>query len=165
MSGWNHYGRFKEKPCKTCGEIFKPNSGAQLYCSVECGFGSSRYHHQTPKQYKLITNNWSRYLSRLLYSAGRRKDSLTRDDLLDLLEKQNYKCALSGVELTCLLEKGKRFWTNASVDRIKAGGPYTKDNVQLVCRGLNSWRSSIPVEEFIWWCEQVVNHSKKDKEV
>lgn len=164
MAGWNHYGRFKEKPCQTCGNHFKPQSGNHNYCSVECGFEPSRRPKRTGSQYQSISGDWKRYFSRLQYSAGRKRDKLTRDDLLDILEKQNYKCALSGVELTCQLEVGKRFWTNASVDRIEAGGSYTKDNVQLVCRGLNSWRSSIPVDEFIWWCEQVVNHSKKESE-
>lgn len=161
MSGWNHYGRFKEKPCRTCGEMFKPNSGAHFYCSPACGFEPSRRSEQTTEQYKLISGNWSRYLSRLQYCSGRKRDELTRDILLKILEEQNYRCALSDIPLTCQLEKGKKFWTNASVDRIEAGGSYTKDNIQLVCRGLNSWRSSMPIDEFVWFCEQVVNYSKQ----
>lgn len=160
MTGWNHYGRFKEKPCKSCNKIFKPLSGNHLYCSEECGFEPSKIHERTEAQYKLISGNWSRYLSRLKYSAGRKRD-ISRDDLLQILEDQNYKCALSGVELTCILEKDRRVWTNASIDRIEAGGPYKKENIQLVCRGLNSWRSSIPIDEFIWWCQQVVDYQRE----
>ncbi len=163
--GWNHEGKFKEKACSKCGKLFKPKSGAHLYCSEECGFESAKRSLTTEKQYEVISGNWSRYLSRLLYSAGRKRDQLTRQILLEKLEEQEYRCAISGVPLTCTLEKEVRSWTNASVDRIEAGGPYTKDNIQLVCRGLNSWRSSIPMDQFIWWCEQVVNYSKKDREV
>lgn len=166
MAGWNHYGRFKEKPCKKCGKTFKPRSGAHLYCSVECGFEPAKKRLTTEAQYESVSGNWNRYLSRLIYSAGRKRDELSKDILLEKLEEQDYKCALSGVPLTCFLEKGKRFWTNASVDRIEAGGSYEKDNIQLVCRGLNSWRSAIPVDEFVWWCEQVVKHnSEKERKV
>lgn len=161
MPGWNHHGRFKEKACRTCDEEFKPNSGAHFYCSIKCGFKPSRKFQTTESQYRLISGDWPRYFSRLIYSGGDRRSELTKEDLLGLLGKQNHRCALSGVELTCTLEKGKRFWTNASVDRIEAGGPYTKNNIQLVCRGLNSWRGSIPIDEFRWWCEQVVNHGRK----
>ena len=161
MVGWNHAGRFKEKCCRTCRSSFTPNSGAHFYCSPECGFEPAKKHQQTSSQYKLISGNWSRYLSRLLFAGGSKRSELTREELFKILQIQNYKCALSGVDLTCELRKGERVWTNASIDRIEAGGPYTKENIQLVCRGLNSWRSSIPVDEFVWWCEQVVNYSKQ----
>lgn len=166
MAGWNHQGVFTEKECLVCKNLFKPRGGFHKFCSPQCK-GKWKYITQevtTDTQYKCISGNWDRYLSRLLYFDGRKRDELTRDILKEILIKQDFKCALSGVELTCQLEKGKRFWTNASVDRIEAGGPYIKENIQLVCRGLNSWRSSIPIEEFIWWCEQVVfNNSKKER--
>lgn len=76
--------------------------------------------------------------------------------LLELLEEQSGKCALTGIELTCKLEKGHISKTNASIDRLQAGGPYIKENVQLVCRAVNSWRGDTDLNEFIWWCKQVV---------
>ncbi len=154
---------FKDKSCVVCGTLFKPRSGINKFCSTSCK-GKWKYitgEVTTESQYRKISGNWSRYLSRLLYAAGRKRDNLTREILLNKLEKQNYKCALSGVQLTCVLTKGNKNWTNASVDRVEAGGSYTEDNIQLVCRGLNSWRSSIPVDEFIWWCKQVVDYSKR----
>lgn len=155
----------KPKSCVVCGTQFEPRSGVHKFCSNTCK-GKWKYLTEqvtTNTQYTKISGSWPRYLSRLLYSDGRRRDHLTRDILLSVLEEQNYRCALSGVELTCELRRGERFWTNASIDRIEAGGRYTKENIQLVCRGLNSWRSSIPVDEFIWWCERVVEHSKRDR--
>lgn len=157
----------KEKECIVCSSLFTPRSGVHKFCSVQCK-GKWKYitgSGSTENQYKEISGNWVRYLSRLMYYNGRKRDDLSREILLEVLESQNYKCALSGVKLTCSLERGTRTWTNASIDRIEAGGPYTKENIQLVCRGLNSWRSSIPVKDFIWWCEQVVNHAKKESEV
>lgn len=153
----------KPKKCIVCDTEFIPKSGIHKFCSETCK-GKWKYITEevtTKTQYKKISGNWERYFSRLMYSEGRKRSGLTREILLELLVEQDHKCAISGVELTCQLEVGKRFWTNASVDRIEAGGPYTKDNIQLVCRGLNSWRSSIPLDEFIWWCEQVVNYQRE----
>lgn len=156
MPGWNHYNiDWQPKQCPVCSKTFTPNSGVHKFCSVVCK-GKWKYitgEMSTEAQYKLISGNWSRYFSRLV--AQKKRESLSVDDLLDLLEKQDGKCALSGVELTCQLEVGKKFKTNASIDRIEAGGPYIKDNVQLVCSALNSWRGDTDLREFVWWCKQV----------
>jgi hypothetical protein len=117
----------------------------------------------TESQYKYISGNWRRYFNRLCLRSNKRQD-LSVDDLITLLEQQQYKCALSGVKLTCTLENGKRFKTNASIDRIIPGQPYTKDNIQLVCSALNSWRADTELEEFIWFCEQVTKHQKERRE-
>lgn len=118
------------------------------------------YSDPTEKQYERISGNWSLYLSRLIYAGGKKRKDLSRQDLLEILELQDYKCALSGVELTCNLEVGKKFLTNASLDRIEAGGPYIKSNVQIVCQGLNKWRSDTPLEEFLWWCRKVTEYNE-----
>jgi hypothetical protein len=156
----------KFKECVVCNTKFKPRSGVHKFCSEEC---KGKYQYTsgrvtTESQYKEISGNWDRYLSRLLYYGGRKRDLLTRENLLKQLEKQDYKCALSGMPLTCILEKGKVTKTNASVDRILAGGPYTSDNIQLVCRALNHWRADTSVEEFIDWCQKVVDYNKSLKE-
>ena len=81
------------------------------------------------------------------------------------LQKQDYKCAISGLDLTCTLEKGVKHWSNASVDRVNAGGSYTPDNIQLVCRAVNSWRSDMPLETFIEVCKAVARHNQDRLEV
>jgi hypothetical protein len=75
------------------------------------------------------------------------------------LQEQDFKCALSGVQLTCDLSKGVVSQTNASVDRIVAGGPYTEDNIQMVCRALNQWRADTSVVDFVAWCRKVVEYN------
>lgn len=71
------------------------------------------------------------------------------------------KCTLSGVELTCTLIKGIKVKTNASIDRIIAGGSYSIDNIQLVCSALNSWRADTELPEFIDWCKKVAQYSQE----
>ena len=169
MSGWHHENaNWKEKDCPVCNKQFKPKGGHHKFCSDECE-GKWKYvsgQVTTESQYKEISGNWLRYCSRLIYAAGRKRDNLTRDDILKKIEEQNYKCALSGIDLTCQLEKGVKFWTNASIDRIIPGGPYTYDNIQVVCRGLNSWRADTPLEDFIEICRKVAeHHPKKESEI
>ncbi len=79
------------------------------------------------------------------------------------LESQNYRCALSGIPLTCNLEKGVRFPFNASVDRIEAGGPYVKENIQLVCKSLNSFRVDTSVTDFIAICTAVADYNREKR--
>lgn len=159
--GWHHdNANWKPKTCAVCGAEFVPRSGVNKFCSAQCR-GKWKYvtgKGSTENQYKKISGDWLRYLSRLLYYGGRKRDKLTRDDLLAQLEKQNYKCALTGRPLTCELKRGVAYPTNASVDRIVAGGPYTPDNIQLVCRAVNLWRGATPITEFVDWCAAVVKH-------
>lgn len=155
----------KDKNCIVCSTAFTPFSGVHKFCSEKCK-GKWKYitgEGSTENQYKEISGNWKRYVSRLMYYGGRKRDKLTRDIILKKLEEQNYKCALSGADLTCNLTKGFRCPTNASVDRIIPGGPYTEDNIQLVCRALNSWRADLPIDEYTEWCRKVVEHQTKRK--
>lgn len=116
----------------------------------------------TDEQYASISGNWSRYLHRLTRGSRGHKGTLTRQDLLVVLARQGGLCALTGVPMTCQLEKGVRLLTNASVDRINAGGPYDLDNIRLVCNAVNRWRSDIPDRDYIAWCRHVVAHAERE---
>jgi hypothetical protein len=160
MAGWNHSGVFKEKACTVCGINFKPKSGVHKFCSEKCK-GKWQYitgTSSTENQYKEISGNWKRYCSRLMYYGGRKRDKLTVEILLKKLEEQDYKCAISGLPLECSLEVGVKNPYNVSVDRVQAGGPYTEDNIQLVCVAFNKWRADTPLEDFIEFCRAVVKH-------
>lgn len=112
------------------------------------------------KQYERISGDWTRYFNRLNRRTTKRPN-ITTQILLELLEKQNGLCALSGVELTCQLKQGMKFKTNASIDRILAGQEYTKDNIQLVCSALNTWRGDTDLQEFIWFCKKVAEYQDR----
>lgn len=156
MAGWHHTGKFKQKLCVVCSMAFVPVSGVHKFCSVQC---KGKYQHisgklSTENQYKTISGNWLRYFQRLACRSHKRVN-IKAEDLLALLEKQKGECALTGIELTCKLEKGVKHKTNASIDRIIAGKEYSIDNVQLVCSAVNSWRSDADLNEFIYWCKLV----------
>lgn len=154
MTNW------KPKNCRVCGGEFAPKAGNQVFCSIPC----KRKHYRevgsetTARQYALISGDWVKYFGRLCTRAFRR-DLLTKHDCVAILESQNYRCALTGVELTCRLEKGVICKTNASIDRIDPKGPYTKDNVHLVCAAINKFRIDLPLDEFVDWCKKVAEHA------
>ena len=154
------WGNGLTKPCAVCGAKFELRSGSHKFCSIPCKRKHAREvgAESTARQYALINGNWSKYLGRLLArSFGR--SALSKEDCLTLLEKQNYRCALTGVELTCTLEKGVVRKTNVSIDRIDPKGPYVIYNVQLVCSAVNKFRIDTPLDEFINWCRKVAEHA------
>ncbi len=158
MTGWHHENaNWTPKACVVCATEFVPKSGASRFCSAKCK-GKWPYITgvlSTENQYRFISGNWRKYYLRLLQAHSRKSDGLTVEHLLKLHEIQDGLCALSDTPMTCELIKGTICYTNASIDRIKAGGPYAPDNVQLVCRHVNSWRGIMPLEVFVSVCRAV----------
>lgn len=163
MAGWHHdNAQWTPKECKFCGGTFTPKSGIHKFCSGSCKGKYRREYgaYRTEAQYELINGRWDKYFSRLC-NRKHRKGIITREDCLDILERQQGKCALSGELLTCTLVKGVVSPTNASLDRINPKGSYTPNNVQLVCVVLNSFRNDTPLTDFIQWCKKVAAHAEK----
>ncbi len=146
---------FSKKECAVCGTLFQPHSGVHKYCSISCKekHNQHRGSMQVKRQYERISGNWEKYFKRLL--AQKYRDGLKLEEVLLKLKQQDYKCALSGEPLTCILKQGTKYKTNASFDRIDAGGPYSIDNLQLVCSVVNSWRADTDLAEFILFCKKV----------
>lgn len=65
--------------------------------------------------------------------------SLTADILLDMAEEQDFRCSLTGIEFFAPHDwAGRVDPFIPSIDRIQAGGPYSKGNVRLVIYALNA---------------------------
>ena len=148
--------------CANCNQPVPYNKyRKRKYCCIKCKRNYLRLHNgceSTKRQYELISGNWPRYFNRLCARSFSRQ-GLTKEILIEILEKQNYKCALSGVPLTCNLQKGVICKTNASIDRINPKGEYTIENIQLVCAAINKFRIDLPIDEFIEWCKKVAEHA------
>ena len=162
MAGWNHANaQWAPKGCKFCGATFTPNSGAHIFCKNNC---RSRWRmnnvNDTEMQYRKISGNWKKYFVRLCQPVAR-KGVITAADCVEILERQGGKCALTGEIMTCKLERGTLTPTNASLDRINAGGSYEPINVQLVCTVVNKWRGETPINEYIEWCRKVVLYASE----
>jgi hypothetical protein len=63
---------------------------------------------------------------------------LSEQFIIELLHKQNNKCALTKIEFDILkIKKSKTRPFAMSIDRIDSSKGYTKDNVRLVCVAVN----------------------------
>jgi hypothetical protein len=92
--------------------------------------------------------------------------NLSKDFMWELLKKQNFKCALSGVDIqlsTKLTSKG----TNpdyksitASLDRIDSSKYYTKDNVQWIHKDVNKMKNSFNQSYFINMCKLISSNNE-----
>lgn len=109
---------------------------------------------QCERQYIIkITSNPIKYLKDLLRGIKRDKNRIAKgfnldyDFIIDLFNKQNKKCKITGIEMTTLKGKGM-FYTNASIDKIDPSKGYLKDNVQLVCLWANQSKGVLSMEEF-----------------
>lgn len=108
------------------------------------------------RRYDLVANMLSNSKARAK-SKGR-EFNLDKQFLLDLRDKQDNKCALSGIELDWDHTKsGKRKCPNnrASIDRIDSSRGYTRDNVQLLADIVNRIKSNYSQEDFIDMCVRV----------
>jgi hypothetical protein len=112
----------------------------------------------TPESYLQVLNT---QLKSQRLKQGVQYD-LTTEDVVDLWETQNGKCALSGVLMTHQRDgtygdrKKKEF--NASIDRINPNGPYVRQNVQLVANRINTMKHTLSQDMFMWWIKNIHEH-------
>jgi len=83
---------------------------------------------------------------------------ITMDDLADLMEAQNYRCALTGWGIVFPeLRPGTPH--QASIDRIDSAGDYTRDNIQLLDYRINMMKQSYSQADFIAACHAIARHN------
>lgn len=94
------------------------------------------------------------YLRYRYYDAVYRRKGVVLEfsELLEILEKQGRRCAITGKEFT-YSGGGER--TNVSIDRIDSDKPYEKNNVRLVCAVVNAMRSRMTDDQFADWCVDI----------
>ena len=91
----------------------------------------------------------------------RKPFNVTIEDLATIFEKQNGRCALSGVPIKISRSteiNGDR--TTASLDRIDSFRGYEVDNCQFIHKIVNVMKNSLSDEEFIEWCRLIANNNK-----
>lgn len=71
--------------------------------------------------------------------AGGVPFDLTLDLLLDMAERQDFRCALTGIEFFAENEwTGRVYPYTPSIDRITPGGGYVPDNIRIIVYALNA---------------------------
>jgi len=83
---------------------------------------------------------------------------ITKKQIWDLFEKQNRKCALSGVDIQFGVNsriKEKKRECTASLDRIDNAKGYVKGNIQWIHKDVNKMKNTHTQEEFIKICKLI----------
>lgn len=168
-----------EKECRKCKKI-KPNTefgqwrdkGTYHLVCIECRENSPRslnkkYQETHGMSYSTFVKGQSPkdFLRDMVKNAKKRskyKDlefDLTLDDMLEIYEKQNGNCALSGVKMTYFVNQDK-VKTNMSFDRIDSSKGYNKDNIQIVCYYANIMKNDLNLVDFYDWCDKILKNRK-----
>jgi 5-methylcytosine-specific restriction endonuclease McrA len=80
-------------------------------------------------------------------------DRVTAKRILELIESQSFRCAITGVLLTPEV---------ASIDHknpLSQGGMHCISNAQVVHSVVNQMKGSMQQDEFVEWCRLVVNNA------
>ena len=84
------------------------------------------------------------------------------EDVLELWEKQNGKCALTGLFMTYHKDGSGNRDLNASIDRIDPDVKYIVTNIQLVCSRANMMKHTLKEDELYWWAKNIVESKEND---
>jgi len=143
--------------CKCdCGKIIERTSNAlrqRENPSCGCKKNPKGINHPSYLGYKSVSGSLMDRVKR--GAIARNIDfNLSAKDLQELIEKQKYKCNLSGIEIS--LDKENM---TASLDRIDSNKEYEINNVQWVHRDINLMKNKLDQVRFIELCKFVY---KKD---
>lgn len=141
------YRNFRDPVCKECESLrykkYRKNkpkrSDLEKHLAILINGCRSRINHSKSKSYKRITLD------------------IDYKFLYELYQKQQGKCAISGLPMTYYVGSGRNHY-NISIDRIDSTKGYTKDNVQLVCAQVNMMKAEMTMEELYIFCESIINN-------
>lgn len=110
-----------------------------------------------------------RYMATIKQGAKARnlEFSITAEEAWNLYEKQNRKCALSGVPITMASRSdGPEYHLiqTASLDRIDSSIGYPVENLQWVHKRVNFMKQEMSDEEFVEWCRTITQHQGRAEE-
>lgn len=153
--GHNYYVLVRCNNCKK--EFLKPVwwlvKGQQCQCVWhEMRTTFSGYEHLSGTYYSALKLN---------AKARNLEFLVTKKDLVELLEKQDFKCALSGIDISLSsLHKDLRKNT-ASLDRIDSSRGYVLDNLQWVHKDINIMKNHYEENYFVDMCKLISKFKEK----
>jgi len=148
----------------------KDKSGYHWICECKCGtiksvtqsslrggttLGCKKCHHA-----RLGKRHPIGYLFAQFKSTAKKRNisfEITKDYVYSILEKQNFKCALTDlpIKIVPALQRTKTNSTTASIDRINPNKGYINGNLQWVHRDINWMKYIFSQEDFIKYCNLV----------
>jgi hypothetical protein len=139
--------------CKQCGcDIEAPK---REFCSRHCS-GKWRRNNIYGDKYTLKYRAASpRNFMMCLCKKKKERRDLSIDTLMEIYERQEGKCALTGIEMTYTTGEG-RVPTNISIDQIIPSAGYTPDNIRLVCTQANKMKMELTDADLLTWAKALV---------
>lgn len=139
--------------CRKCGITYSDKSELFLYYEKTICRECRKKQYRDYSRKRLMSSKESYFKSVLNSTKNRcikngREFEITVEQMVDLFEKQNGKCALTGMDLIIKMDKKNRHDT-VSIDRIDSDKGYTLDNVQLICYAINRFKSNMPDNMFM----------------
>ena len=151
-------GNYKAIICKCrCGNIIRCkktliNSGRKKSCGCMI------------KETEFVSKNIMRMYWMAVKANATNRDmnfEITPEDLEEKINRQNFKCALSGLDINLPYNHDDflihRNWT-ASVDRIDSKKYYTNNNTQFVHKDINKMKNNLDEKNFVEYCRAIVGH-------
>ena len=140
----------KTKGCHSCSTIER---------SKNCGKYNRKKNENNWKfcGYKNITGH---YWSVIKNRAKKRGNELeiSIEYAYEILEKQKFKCALSGLDIYLPNSDNKR-WT-ATLDRIDSNKGYINGNVQWLHKDINTMKWDFDQDKFLKYCKLIAENNK-----
>lgn len=126
------------------------SSGGQWVCKI-CAKNKTKiqrrkwkYEHINPLEYNLKR---SFTMAKCHSKKIGREFTIDFDDILNLLKKQNNKCAVSNQEMSFYPGKKQRNRNKITIDRINSSEGYIKNNIHLVCDWVNRAKTDLSIHE------------------
>lgn len=137
------YRNNKDKRCKKC-KVIQTREARSKYS-------------ESVRLYKLIQERWLAARDR----ANRKNIpfTITKEDIINLWNCQNGRCAISRIPMTFDMDNGRVF-TNLSLDQKVPGQGYTNENIQLVCQAVNQLKSDWNMDIILYLCQSIVDNYK-----
>lgn len=102
--------------------------------------------------------------SRYRAKQSKLEHTIDTNFIRELFFKQKGLCALSGLKMAIRGTYGSNeYWHSISIDRIDSNNGYTKDNVQLLCTGVNKIKGKMSDQQFVAFCQSVLENNKCQK--
>jgi len=159
----------------------KINREAQILCQCDCGIinnvscytllngkskgclecNNTRKKDENPT-WKGFENISGKYYGRIKRSAEKR--NIVFDVEIEyfnkLLVEQNFKCKLSGLEISFSHSKKDNYHATASIDRIDSNKGYVKDNLQWINKDVNLMKNHFNQDYFLEICERITKQRR-----
>lgn len=150
--------------CLYCNKEFQHKASHTKYCSKNCCqmIRYNKYKDCLIKRRSSIKQTL-KYVYCNAKSRAKKKNKhfdITLDFLYSLLEKQEYKCLMTGIPLEA--SRGGKEPYVVSIDRIDSSKGYTKDNIALVSTIYNICKNKYTIDNVVKMCKGFIKTNNID---